>query len=311
MRRSWKVRGAQAGSTVGIVGLTMLRLSGKTIRWSSAAVAFTPYVVPAGVAFGGFAVVRRQRALGAILGGSAAVIASLTAPRARPPAQPRARGPLLTIMSANVYKGRADAEALVALVRQHQPDVLAIQEQNPRFIAELRQAGLFTLLPHHVIGDGGRLADGSLFSRHRLEAFHAELPSEYVAGALTLPDGKTLPLICAHPLPPSSPRYEGPWIRSLEELPEPSGWMAGGVVVGDFNATLDHPEFRAVLATGWRDAGREQGGGLTPTWGGYGLLRLTLDHILVPPGTSVQAYRVDRLSGSDHRAITATIMLPS
>ncbi|MDQ8044659.1 MAG: endonuclease/exonuclease/phosphatase family protein, partial [Patulibacter sp.] len=249
-----------------------------------------------------------RRAL--LLGAGAAAAVPLVTPRVRRAPQPAvAGGRTVRVMSANVYKGRADAAAVVALVRLHRPDILALQEQNPRFLRELAEAGLFDLLPHRVVGDGGRLADGAIVSRHPLRPTAPELPSEYVAAIVDLPGGP-VPFLCAHPLPPSSPRYEGPWIRSLAQLPAPEGWIAGGLVAGDFNATLDHPQFRSVLRGGWRDAGSELGGGLRPTWRGRAILRLTLDHVLAPPGAAILDYRVDAVAGSDHRAITATVELP-
>ncbi len=42
-------------------------------------------------------------------------------------------------------------------------------------------------------------------------------------------------------------------------------------MAGDFNATLDHPELRRLLTRGWRDAGRERGEALEPTWHGLPL----------------------------------------
>ena len=40
----------------------------------------------------------------------------------------------------------------------------------------------------------------------------------------------------------------------------------GRILAGDFNATLDHPELRAVLDRGYVDAADAASGGLKPTW---------------------------------------------
>lgn len=302
---------ARAAASAGLLWTVAVRVSGRTVPWSSAAVAFTPTAGAGLAALAGISAARRERGRAALLGGAAAAVVAVVVPRTRASAQPSVvGGRRLRVMSANVFKGKADAEALVALVRDLRPDVLAMQEQNPRFVGELTAAGLLELLPHRVIGDGGRLADGSIFSRFPLEETGLELQSEFVAAIIDVPGGPPVPFICAHPMPPSAPRWEASWLRCLAALPAPTGWMTGGLVAGDFNASLDHPQFRSILSGGWRDAGNECGGGLLPTWGDHGILRLTIDHILGPPGAAFVDYRVDRLAGSDHRAVTATIELP-
>lgn len=59
----------------------------------------------------------------------------------------------LTVMTLNCRYGRADANAIVDLVRERRVRVLALQELTPGLVRRLDDAGLDTLLPHRVLGE--------------------------------------------------------------------------------------------------------------------------------------------------------------
>ncbi|MBJ7471468.1 MAG: endonuclease/exonuclease/phosphatase family protein [Solirubrobacteraceae bacterium] len=296
-----------------VTALAALRASGRAPAMASAPLAVLPWVIPIAGALSGVAAARGQRVSAAVLGGAAVTLAGFVAPRLLRTRQPDtpARGSRLTIMSANVYRGGADAALLVNHIRARHPDVLALQEQSPGYLRKLDQAGIRELLPHRIAGDGRRLNDAALLSRHPLEQLPVDLPSVFVGATVQLPSGAAVPVVSAHPVPPATRLLERHWTQTLLTLPAASGAMAGGVLAGDFNATLDHPAFRALLRLGWRDASAEAGQGGRSTWTGRGgLARLAIDHILVPPGAVVRFLRVDRLTGSDHRILTLSVDLP-
>jgi len=102
------------------------------------------------------------------------------------------------------------------------------------------------------------------------------------------------------------------WREGLESLPT-AGRGAPWLLVGDFNATLDQPEFRDLVDRGYRDAADATGEGLEPTWPGPERLPLGLiaiDHVLADRRLGVAEYGVDDLAGSDHRAVHARLVLP-
>lgn len=297
-------------AAAGLAATVALRLGGRPVRMMSPPLAVVPSIVPAGLALAAVAARRDRRGLAWALGGTALAAAAVVLPRMRPQPQPPAAGRKLRIMSANVLLGAGNPEWLVSLVGVRRPDVLALQEQSPEYRLALERAGLFDLLPHRVVGHGHRLNDAAIVARYPLEPLAEDLPSVFVGAALALPGGDPVPLLSAHPVPPSTPRTERHWARTLAALPGPSGDFAGGVLAGDFNATVDHPQFRALLAQGWRDAAGEVGQGARSTWAGrLGLMRLAIDHVLVPPGSAVESFRIDHLPGSDHRVVTVTIRL--
>lgn len=84
------------------------------------------------------------------------------------------------------------------------------------------------------------------------------------------------------------------------------------MLIGDFNATLDHSQLRELLDRGYRDAGDVAGKGLEPTWPNNGSLGplITIDHVLADRRLGIVKYGVGDLPGSDHRPVWAELALP-
>jgi endonuclease/exonuclease/phosphatase family metal-dependent hydrolase len=99
----------------------------------------------------------------------------------------------------------------------------------------------------------------------------------------------------------------------LQSLPpaDPAGPVR--LLLGDFNASLDHEELRRILDSRYVDAADAVGNGLTPTWPQGRLIppSVTIDHVLVDERVRVQAVHIRELPGSDHRAVTADLILPT
>lgn len=304
---------ALAAAAVAAAGLAAVRATGRSPFLASPFLAFTPLASAGATLLAVIAAARGDRRNAALLAGAAAVLASVVVPRTRGRAQPDIDSPeRVRILTANIFKGAGDPAALLALIDEADPDVIAIQEQTPGYLRVLDAAGLAGRYPHRVAGTGKRLNDAAVLSRHPLEPLGIELQRVNVGATMVLPSGHRVPVISAHPLPPADPKSEAHWVRALDRIPGPVGALSGGIIAGDFNATLDHPAFRRVLARGWRDAAAELGQGLRSTWQGQrlGLMRLTIDHVLVPFGASVRDLRIDALPGSDHRVLTVTVDLP-
>jgi endonuclease/exonuclease/phosphatase (EEP) superfamily protein YafD len=86
--------------------------------------------------------------------------------------------------------------------------------------------------------------------------------------------------------------------------------MDGPVILaGDFNATRQHQALRELLETGFTDAHLATGRGWAATWPvGRRLPPFALiDHVLVSPDLAVASVDEVAISGSDHRAVVATI----
>jgi endonuclease/exonuclease/phosphatase family metal-dependent hydrolase len=111
------------------------------------------------------------------------------------------------------------------------------------------------------------------------------------------------------------------------------------LLIGDFNATYDHSEFRALLDGGDRgsagsgrsagsagssdsagsgsrkmvDVGAAAGLRLLPTWPmeGVPLPGITIDHLVTSPKIASTGYAVHRVTGTDHAAVLATLSIPA
>jgi endonuclease/exonuclease/phosphatase (EEP) superfamily protein YafD len=243
---------------------------------------------------------------------AATALALVTRPRRAARPQPGASGPMLRVLTFNMFFGRADAEILVARVRQSGADVLFLQELTEEAVTRLKQAGLEDLMPHAQLELWGGSRGSGIYSRYPLGE-GPQVTSTHMAqptALLSLPDGDAVELVCVHPVTPQLGRGGATrWREELGVLPPPGELPR--VLAGDFNATLDHAAFRDVLRLGYADAAQQAGGALTPTWGPPGRRAvLTLDHVLADRGCAVLGYSVHLVPGSDHRAVYAEIQLP-
>src|SRR5215469_8569548 len=255
----------------------------------------------------------RRRGPAAMAALAATALGLAVRPRGIPRPQPTASGPVLRVLTINLWHGRADAGAVVARVREAAADVLFVQELTADAVTRLSQAGLEDLMPHTRLelrrGSGG----SSIYSRLPLsEGPHvAPVRAAQPTALLELPSGEAVELVCVHPSAPALRWRDGAvrWRAELAVLPPPGELPR--VVAGDFNATIDHAAFRDVLRLGYADAARQAGQALTPTWGlpGKGAV-VTLDHVLVDRSCAVLACSVHTVPGSDHRAVCAVIQLP-
>jgi endonuclease/exonuclease/phosphatase family metal-dependent hydrolase len=239
------------------------------------------------------------------------------APRMIRHRQPAARGPVLRVLTVNLLDSRAAGTELVELVRATGADLLFVQELSGDGLTRLKRAGLSELLPNEVSETEGYGHRGSgIYARDplsdglRIAATEASQPT----ARLDLPSGHRLELVCVHPHPPAPPWNRGAaarWRTELAVLPASGDPLV--ILAGDFNATLDHAQFRRLLRLGYVDAASQAGHGLIPTWGPEPTGRpalLTVDHVLVDPRCAVLATSAYGLPGSDHRALYAEIGLP-
>jgi endonuclease/exonuclease/phosphatase (EEP) superfamily protein YafD len=275
--------------------------------------AFTPYVAVAAFLVAGLAVAFGNWAAATVAGVATLCLAAAVLPRAVGDGTAEAAGhERLSVLSANIHRGTADPEALVGLVERLHPDLLNIQELTPRFVGELREAGLGRLLPHSVLAvfpDNPKIPGLGIYSRLPLRRL-SRPDNHRVGAAVRMPSGRSIRVVDVHPHTPK-PGHIGEWSRSLEGLPS-AGTGTPRLLVGDFNATLDQVELRDVVARGYRDAADVAGKGLEPTWPVGDDLPpvITIDHVLADRRLGIVEYSVVDQPGSDHRAIHAVLSLP-
>jgi endonuclease/exonuclease/phosphatase (EEP) superfamily protein YafD len=308
----WAVAGALAGwAAARLAGADRLRFAE---AWAVPLLSFTPQVT-AGAWAGALLLRGSGPAVATAVAGAA--LTAAVGPRAVPYRQPPAAGPVLRVLTANLLAGRAVAEVVAELVRRKQADVLFVQELTDDAAARLQLAGLGDLLPHRVMQPGPHGARGSIYARYPLRGgpLAAPVPAARCTAWLDLPSGQSVQLACIHaapPKPPWSPGATARWRSQLSALPAPGD--SPRILAGDFNATLDHAQFRRLLRRGYVDAASQAGNGLSPTWGpqpGRRPALLAIDHVLTDRGCAVVTTSAHWLTGSDHRALYAELRLPA
>lgn len=282
--------------------------------WAVPILSFTPQVTAGAW---GSALLLRGAGPAAVAAAAGAALAVAVVPRAVPCRQPPATGSVLRVVTANLLAGRAVAGAVAELARRQQVDLLFVQELTDDAEAGLWRAGLGDLLPYRVTQPVRHGTRGSIYARYPLRGDPpaVPLPAVRCTARLDLPSGPFVHLACIHaapPKPPWSPGATARWRSQLAALPAPGDSPA--ILAGDFNATLDHAQFRRLLRRGWADAASQVGSGLSLTWGprpGRRPALLAIDHVLTDPRCAVLATSAHQLPGTDHRALYAELRLPT
>ncbi|WP_235038675.1 endonuclease/exonuclease/phosphatase family protein [Kibdelosporangium aridum] len=301
--------------SVVFLAFAALRLLGVTgNRYIIATVALTPYIGVVGLALGVVGLFMRRWIFGGIVLAFAMIASAAVVPRLVTDDQPTVFGPQLTVMTANLYVGRADAVALLDLVKQHNVDVLSLQELSPAMVQDLDRAGIDRVLPYRLF-EAQRGASGSgLAAKFPLQQTQIAGPATFAqpSAIVDLPGVVDPEVMVVHTAPGVEAQWTGTWKAELAELPSASERKdRPRMLVGDFNATLDHPDLRDVVDRGYVDAAERRGAGLTPTWpAGIWPPPVAIDHILLDGRCAVLDYQVFDLPGSDHRAAVASVNLP-
>lgn len=222
-------------------------------------------------------------------------------------------GRLVRVMQANLLFDGADPRALVDQVRERDIELLTVNELTPAAVDALGGEGLDRLLPHRYLSPGRTAAGTGIWSRHPLSdtlEYDGYVLNQLSATA-AIPDAGPVSVFAFHPVPPV---YDiDVWADELSRLhailqnsPADRPAIAGG----DFNATYDHAQFRAMLSGRFGDAVVQACAGhlvTYPTDKRWPPL-VGIDHILIAGGRAVAVETLD-VPGADHRALAASIRL--
>jgi endonuclease/exonuclease/phosphatase (EEP) superfamily protein YafD len=229
------------------------------------------------------------------------------------------------VLSSNVMGDGASVDEIVELAVTSRVDAIMLPEASRQFAASVtegaRRRGLDLISqtdePLDPI-DGAitndHLATGpfptSLLVRADLRPqFATALPGALLGSLIATVDlgGRRLNLLAVHPAPPLLGQISQ-WRADLTRMVR---WCTTSTIIaGDFNATLDHPPFQRLLASGCVDAAASSGDALTGTWPSSWPrpLAAPIDHVLLA-GThrTVTSFSVRDITGTDHRALLATV----
>ena len=186
----------------------------------------------------------------------------------------------------------------------------------------LSTEGLDRLLPHRISDPTDDGAGSAVYSSYPLElvGILPDTPFRMPTVRLTATTGGSaavLEVTNVHALAPVDVRLDQ-WRSDLAALGRLAERPGNRLLIGDFNATYDHAEFRALLAAApdgaeLVDVGMASGSRLVPTWPMEGprLPGIAIDHLVTTPLVGSTGYQVQRVPGTDHAAVLATLAVPS
>ncbi len=251
--------------------LTVLRLTQPPWGPTLQAVAFTPFALPLYAAALAVVVVvlvlrRAVTRPGAVAAAAAAAGLVLHTWWFAPMfvgefPEPAAEAEPVVVMTANLLRGYGDGAELAEQAREREVDLLVVSEITVSSLAAMKDAGLDELLPY---SEGLPAADGEVPGTMLFSAEPTQLVDtlDTISGGLVVETGG-FRVVAAHP---SSPVYPEEWhddqlvvVAAVEEH-DPD------LVVGDFNATLDHWPLRDIVDLGYRDSVELTNGGFQATW---------------------------------------------
>lgn len=221
-----------------------------------------------------------------------------------------ASAPNLRVLQANVYDRASVPDRFLRLVRDERPDIVLLQEANEAWDASMRALDY----AHHALIP--RYANG----RPNLGLYwRAELKPPVPLSSRGIPavmleitvNGAPVRVFNVHTASPWSPRRA---LHHREQMQELARCLAEidtpAIVAGDLNTSPWSPLYKRLLArTGLISA--RQGFGVLGTWPTFpGVIRTSIDHLLVSPAIGVVRCRVGPHIGSDHRPLLTDLSVP-
>ncbi len=228
-------------------------------------------------------------------------------------------GETVTVATANVLYGDADPTSVMTLAMEQDVDVLVVVELDAQLLASLEERGIDELYPHRF-GWASPGAEGTMvWSRLPITRGKGlDMPLASLDVQVETDQGP-LTLLGVHVQRPSFGGAAG-WVRDLKALRRVVADVEGPLVLmGDFNATLEHRPLAGVLEAGdLVDSVQATDSGWRPTWPSNGVWNIfglplpslvQIDHVLTNGDVDVHESSTYELPGTDHRAVVARISL--
>jgi endonuclease/exonuclease/phosphatase (EEP) superfamily protein YafD len=254
---------------------------------------------------------RRRLRLATVCAAIGFGILVLAAPLAFPDeqAEPIADAAGLRVASVNLLYRNDRIEDVADTLADLSPDVIVFSEYTAEHQAALQSSDLADGYLYRI-DRSGQLAGGvAVWSRTPVVV--GEHPDTYnYSFDLTVegPDGPVRVIALHAPTPLMS--FEN-WRRDLRTAAD-IGRSASGptMVVGDFNASYWHPDFRRMLDAGLVDAHTALGKGFSTSWPMDRLLPpfVRLDHALTTSDLVSTEITDFEIPGSDHRGFVVTVV---
>ena len=217
----------------------------------------------------------------------------------------------VSLISVNVFTANQNKSAVVDYLRERHPDLVVVIEVDLKWAEALH--ALKDIYPHIFIQPRfDNFGIGVLSRRPLIEPKIVEFSGTEIPTVVTKVDidGKLIQLVATHPLPPigaGNTDERNSQLRDVADFVKQS--LLPTILAGDLNATPWSVAFRDVIfRSGLRDSAL--GRGVHGTWNAKTMIRIPIDHALIPPEAIVVQRAVGPNVGSDHFPLEITIALP-
>lgn len=216
----------------------------------------------------------------------------------------------LTVMTVNVLGGAADPREVVREASNRSVDLIALVEVTPDNVQVMDAAGFADLFPYRAGTPRAGVAGTMLLSRTPLTNPTA-LDTSFVSVAADVEvGGETIRAIAVHPRAPVGAAED--WRTDHAVIAEAAA--DADLVMGDFNATVDHAPMKRLRDLGLRSSAEAANTGWWPTWpmnGKYGspIPLVQIDHVLVARKVAALDTEILEIDGTDHAAVVAELGL--
>lgn len=225
------------------------------------------------------------------------------------------------VLSSNLRYGQADAAAFTRLAEQ--ADIVFVAELTAQAVRLFGDAGIAETFPYSHLFPAPRSGGIGIWSRFPLTPVpvpahdNVKMP----AARVDVPGVERDPLVASVHVRSPLAGDENTLDDWRDGIAAAAGMLddfarvtGGGAVIagGDFNSTPDMRQFRDLLTNGYRDAVNQSGSGFAPTYPADTRLPpvICIDHVLTRNAVATSVRTVD-VPGSDHRAVLATVRVPS
>jgi endonuclease/exonuclease/phosphatase (EEP) superfamily protein YafD len=302
----WLSGCAWFGSAV-LLGFSIARWAGYGGAIALVLYGFTPWLYLPVYGAVGFAFASRQRVLLGVTLAIVVIHAVTIWPDVKPAdrisAQAKA-APRLRVFSANLYFENDDISGIIDEVRSREADVAVFQEVTRAHRTTLVEDPRLKDFEYRV---SANTSDTMVMSRVPIESSEIWTePARWLARARLSTAIGTVELVDVHTVAPVDRTTRAHWRQMFDVLRDLAHDHEHPLLlIGDFNATVYHPQFDDLLDAGLTDAHSARGKGLTGTWPrdrAYPPV-LRIDHALSSRELVPVSAAYGKGRGSDHRPI--------
>ena len=209
------------------------------------------------------------------------------------------------LLHANLHVMNTDAEPLLGLINDVDPDLIVLQEFTPVWPPALEP--IVSSYPYRVVEPRDDPFGIALYSKYPLDAITVigSVPlghPDIVATALV--GGERLHIISTHPMQPLGSTNYGNRNLQLDSVADLAARSPRPmIVVGDLNITMWAHHYDRLEEVS-RLSNARRGFGIAPTWPVWLFPgRIPIDHVLVSDGIVVTDFDTGPNIGSDHLPI--------